>query len=91
MNYTVIDKKNLLKNIMENCETKFAPKEVEELCDCFMKQMIGHFERIESIQYEDYPLFRAKLSKSSIEKNSPKSPRADRIVVTLKFKPQKSE
>ena len=63
----------------------------EETIDLFIEVLFEVLKEEQSIKYQDYPLIRTKLSKSTLNiANSPKTRRNERINVLIKIDKEKN-
>lgn len=88
MKKEILDKKNIIHQIMNKCIVRYSIDEVEEISDLLMEAICNAFIEGKSIKYsEDTPLFKAKVSMpNDNEGNSPKVARNAHIIVSAKFK-----
>lgn len=82
----IVGRDYLLTQVLKDCVLKYSFDEIEEISDIFMEKLYECFKEGKSLVYnEGSPIFKSRISVANHQDNSPKTPRNDRVLVTLKI------
>ena len=86
MNEKIVDREWMLNLVFKECGNQYSLDEIEEICDIFMNKVYESFKEENSMAYfEDFPIFKVKRSNAHLDVNSPRTPRNDRVLVSMKI------
>ena len=80
---TKITEREIYQSIEE--ETPYYYEDIEDICRKFTELLYQNFKNGREVSLKGMPDIKVKTSKANVHGESPRTPRNDRVIVTLKI------